>query len=68
MEFCGVSATGALDDPPPKRPPMAWPIEEPTATPLLIGAGCFQLAMALCIKTKVEYGGVSGKDDMLGRG
>lgn len=24
-----------MEDPPPKKPPMAWPIDEPTATPLL---------------------------------
>lgn len=31
---CGAaSAAGALE-PPLKRPPMAWPIVEPTATPL----------------------------------
>ena len=30
---CWGSA-GALELPPPKKPPMAWPMEEPTATPL----------------------------------
>jgi hypothetical protein len=30
---CWDSA-GALEPPPLKRPPMAWPIDEPTATPL----------------------------------
>lgn len=28
-----TGAAGA-EEPPPKKPPMAWPIEEPTATPL----------------------------------
>ena len=29
------AASAAWLEPPPKKPPMAWPIEEPTATPLL---------------------------------
>ncbi|EEP75630.1 conserved hypothetical protein [Uncinocarpus reesii 1704] len=29
-----ADSAGALDDPPVKKPPTAWPIEEPTATPL----------------------------------
>jgi hypothetical protein len=28
-----VDSAGA-DEPPPKKPPMAWPIDDPTATPL----------------------------------
>jgi hypothetical protein len=35
-EACGAASTGA-DDPPPKKPPMAWPMEDPTATPLQKG-------------------------------
>lgn len=37
-EACWASA-GALEEPPPKKPPMAWPIDEPTATPLKIKHG-----------------------------
>jgi hypothetical protein len=36
----GAAASGRGADaelPPPKKPPIAWPIEEPTATPLV---GC----------------------------
>jgi hypothetical protein len=29
----GEASAGA-EEPPPKKPPMAWPMEEPTATPL----------------------------------
>lgn len=31
---CCCCSTGAEEEPPLKKPPMAWPIEEPTATPL----------------------------------
>jgi hypothetical protein len=30
----GAASAGAAEDPPPNQPPTAWPIEEPTATPL----------------------------------
>ena len=33
--YYGVDVSWAeVELPPPKKPPMAWPIEEPTATPL----------------------------------
>lgn len=31
--FWGAASAGA-DEPPLKKPPTAWPIEDPTATPL----------------------------------
>lgn len=31
--LCWTGSAGA-EEPPPKKPPMAWPMEEPTATPL----------------------------------
>jgi len=39
MLVCCASA-GVLELPPPKKPPIAWPIEEPTATPAAVDAIC----------------------------
>lgn len=36
--FCGAASAGALE-PPENHPPTAWPIEDPTATPLEIVSG-----------------------------
>jgi hypothetical protein len=32
--FWGEASAGAEDEPPLKKPPTAWPMEDPTATPL----------------------------------
>ncbi|RAK76690.1 uncharacterized protein BO72DRAFT_126404 [Aspergillus fijiensis CBS 313.89] len=32
-----AASAGALEPPPLKNPPMAWPMEDPTATPLFFG-------------------------------
>jgi len=32
---CADWDSAGAEEPPPKKPPMAWPIDEPTATPLL---------------------------------
>jgi len=39
VEACACSA-GAEDEPPPKNPPIACPIDEPTATPLYTEISC----------------------------
>lgn len=33
---CWGAASAGADEPPPKKPPMAWPMLEPTATPLCL--------------------------------
>lgn len=35
--WTGAAASGAAEEPPPENmPPMAWPMEEPMATPLFV--------------------------------
>lgn len=51
---CWLSA-GALEPPPPNMPPIAWPMEEPTATPLTgvsIGHGVKPWMRALTLQSK----------------
>lgn len=55
---CGEAWAGSEEPPPPNMPPIAWPMEEPTATPLYmmsVSYGFFFRESHICLPAFPEW-------------
>lgn len=57
---CWGAGAGS-EEPPPKKPPMAWPMEEPTATPLFRESFCQRSGLGSCLPRAATFGSVEGR-------